>query len=1027
MESPLQQYNTAFRDLLAQLNPAQARAVRQTEGPVLVIAGPGTGKTQVLATRIGAILLETDARPQNILCLTFTDAGARAMRERLLDMIGPEAHRVPVFTFHAFCNRIIQENLEIFGRGDIEPLSELERVEMIREMLEQLDPEHPLRSGKKQAFFYEQHLSELFSNMKKEGWTAGLVRRAVDVFLRELPQNEAFIYQKNNKFGKKGEPKTAKVLDITEKMERLKAAADLYPKFQYQLERKGRYEYEDMLLWVLKAFEAHEALLRQYQERCQYILVDEYQDTNGAQNQLIGQLINFWEAPNVFIVGDDDQSIYEFQGARLRNLIEFYHKHQPALLTVLLETNYRSSQNILDAASRLIAHNEMRAVMLLDKALNDKKLQAFQDAEGEALVHVYESHLHETADVAARIASLLQSGVPPDEIAVLYARHKNALRLMQWFDKKNIPYSTKRPVNLLDLPLIQQLRDLLRYVQDELQAPYSGDYRLFRLLHASWWNLHPLDIAELAIDLRRENEAFFRNAGKKVPGMPMAPFHAPREVLRALNQWIADATRVSLPAWMEQLYRETGILHWAFQQPDKIWWLQVLHTFLDFINREVARNPRFSLDRLLRLLDNMDDNHLPLELLQQVRPGGGVQLRTAHAAKGLEYEYVFLIDCTTEDWEPGARQNSRRFALPESLTYSGEEDAEEARRRLFYVAMTRAKHHLYLSYSQSDWSGKALEQTRFVDETGLPKIHLPANPALMTELQIGLLLEPAQPNITLPEKDRLDALLADFSLNVTALNRYLRCPIAFYYSDVLRIPEAMREDAAYGIAMHEALRQFFNQMKNGAPPPTQLVALFEQQMAHFQGYFSPHGFLQRKNLGSRYLNRYALEQVPYWRKRAVVERKIDRVEINGVPISGVIDKIEWTDQGIRLVDYKTGAPDAKKLAPPNDAEPYGGVYWRQLLFYQLLIEASRVYPEKVVQTSISWLEPDKKGNFVYSDALIEPENLSWMRALIEDTWQKIQARAFSTGCGRPDCSWCAMHRNRDMSVSLSGEEDGLDD
>jgi DNA helicase-2/ATP-dependent DNA helicase PcrA len=163
METPLQQYNAAFLDALNQLNPAQKQAVDQTEGPVLVIAGPGTGKTHVLATRIGKILLDTDARAQNILCLTFTDAGARAMRERLLSIIGPEAHRVPVFTFHAFCNRVIQENIELFGRGDLEPLSDLERVEVIRQLLENLPADHLLRAGKKLAFFYEKQIAYVYN------------------------------------------------------------------------------------------------------------------------------------------------------------------------------------------------------------------------------------------------------------------------------------------------------------------------------------------------------------------------------------------------------------------------------------------------------------------------------------------------------------------------------------------------------------------------------------------------------------------------------------------------------------------------------------------------------------------------------------------------------------------------------------------------------------------------------------------------------------------------------------------------
>ncbi|HND87425.1 MAG TPA: UvrD-helicase domain-containing protein, partial [Saprospiraceae bacterium] len=317
----LQRYNDAFRAFLDTLNAAQRQAVEQIEGPVLVLAGPGTGKTHLLTARIGNILLRTDARAQNVLCLTFTDAGASAMRQRLLQRIGPEAHRVPIYTFHAFCNRVIQDNAEYFGRGSIEPVTDLERIEIIRQLLHKLPTDHPLRAGYKDPCQFETHLHDLFSNMKKEGWKAGHVISRTDAFLKSLPTHPDYIYQRNTREHKKGDPKTAQIQDITQKLERLKAAADLYPKYLTAMQRSGRYEYEDMLLWVIKAFEKNEALLRTYQERYHYLLVDEFQDTNGAQYRLLQMLINFWDTPNIFIVGDDDQSIYEFQGARLENLL----------------------------------------------------------------------------------------------------------------------------------------------------------------------------------------------------------------------------------------------------------------------------------------------------------------------------------------------------------------------------------------------------------------------------------------------------------------------------------------------------------------------------------------------------------------------------------------------------------------------------------------------------------------------------------------------------------------------------------
>ncbi len=447
----LQQRNKAFRDFLSTLNPAQRAAVEKTEGPTLVIAGPGTGKTHILAARIGNILLNTDARAQNILCLTFTDAGANAMRKRLLAQIGPEAHRVPIYTFHGFCNRVIQENTEHFGSGELEPLTDLERIEIVRELLTKLPVEDPLRAGYKDVFQCENQLRDLFSNMKKEGWTPGFVLKKTNEFLQGLPTNPDYIYQKKFGTAAKGDPKLIAIADMTAKLERLKSAADLFPKYQTALEIAGRYEFEDMLLWVNRAFEKNEALLRTYQERYQYILVDEFQDTNGAQFNLLIQLLDFWDIPNIFIVGDDDQSIYEFQGARLANLLHFSQRYRDGLDIIVLEENYRSTQDILDAAKNVVEHNQLRAIDKLEGGLT-KSLHAHSPSMSQPLVHAYKTRLHELAGIVDKIDQMVKTGVKPSDIAVLYSQHKQVLPLQSLLGKKGIPFQTKRPVNILEVP-----------------------------------------------------------------------------------------------------------------------------------------------------------------------------------------------------------------------------------------------------------------------------------------------------------------------------------------------------------------------------------------------------------------------------------------------------------------------------------------------------------------------------------------------------------------------------------------------
>jgi len=355
-----QTYNEHFLKILAQLNVAQQEAVEQIEGPVLVIAGPGTGKTHILSARIGRILMKTDTRAYNILCLTFTDAGVKAMRERLLQFIGPEAHRVHIYTFHSFCNNIIQDNPSLFGAHGLEPISELEQVELLQQILQELPITHPLKRGRSDIYFYLSHLQDLFKMMKREHWTVELISEKIKAYLEDLPNRSAYIYQINRKEIKKGDLKIAQLEEEQLRMERLKAAIELFPIYLQRMKRLRRYDYEDMILWVLNVFEKNQSLLRRYQEQYLYFLVDEYQDTNGAQNKVLQKLMDFWESPNIFIVGDDDQSVYEFQGARLKNLSDFYERYESEVELVMLTDNYRSSQMLLDTAFEVIEQNEKR-------------------------------------------------------------------------------------------------------------------------------------------------------------------------------------------------------------------------------------------------------------------------------------------------------------------------------------------------------------------------------------------------------------------------------------------------------------------------------------------------------------------------------------------------------------------------------------------------------------------------------------------------------------------------------------------
>jgi DNA helicase II / ATP-dependent DNA helicase PcrA len=1043
----LSAYNEAFLQALQQLNEQQRQAVDQIEGPVLVIAGPGTGKTHILSSRVGRILLETDAQAHNILCLTFTEAGVSAMRQRLLEFIGPEAHRLPIYTFHSFCNAIIQDNLELFGRQDLEPVSDLERVELIRSVLDGLPPEHPLRRGQNDAYFYESHLQALFQQMKAERWTAARVHQAIDAYLQSLPQREEFMYKVKRGAFNKGDLKQSKIDAERDKMERLRAAVDLFPAYQGAMQQAGRYDYDDMILWVLQAFEQHEFLLRTYQERYLYLLIDEYQDTNGAQNAIIRQLVAYWDLPNLFIVGDDDQSIYEFQGARLKNLADFYRDYQHGLSLVLLQQNYRSTQPILDASLELIQHNQIRIVNSLQDIEIEKILLAQErlasGAHPPPLIRSFPQPLQEEVWLVEELQRLREAGFPLEETAVIYAKHRQVEGVMELLEKRGIPYQTRRRVNILRLPLLQNLRQMLEYFAAEFRRPYSGEHLLFQILHFPYFGIAPDDIARLSMHLAKlpaENRPGWRDVLREEAHWEQLGLDS-RAELRAFARFqhhlLSHYASLSAPAFVERLLNRSGLLAYVLKEEEKAWRLQVLRSFLDFVRQEAARRPRLTVGGLLDLLRSMDANRLPIEVNESVYAREGVHLLTAHSAKGLEFRQVFLLDCTRKPWEPRSRGSSFRFSLPDTLTLSGEEDPLEARRRLFYVAMTRAKERLSISYATTDRKGKTTNRAVFVEEL-VQRAELKVQEESVAEERLLeaealRLAERQPPQLPQQEHERVEAMLEGFQLSVSALNRYLKCPLGFYYENVLRAPVLMREAAHYGTAMHNALERYFERMKTDKeqrfPPLATLLELFEREMERRRGFFARAEFDRRLEAGRYNLEQYRSYHLNRWNKQVLLEYRPRNVEVEGVPVTGSIDKLEQIGaDGARVVDYKTGSQSAQKLQRPSEVRPMGGSYWRQLVFYKLLYENHPANTRVVKSAAISYLEPSRSGAMLEREVTFEPEDALMVRQLVKDTYARIKAHDFYTGCGETDCPWCNFVRNSVLPNTFAQPDiEALDD
>jgi DNA helicase-2/ATP-dependent DNA helicase PcrA len=1039
-------YNQQFEQVLAELNAEQRRAVDKIDGPVLVVAGPGTGKTHILAARVGRILQQTDTPAHSILCLTFTDAAVQAMRKRLLTFIGPEAHRVQIFTFHSFCNMVVQDNLERFGLTDLEPISDLERVELLRQMIDELPVGNPLKRTSGDPYLYEKYLKDLFSHMKSENWSPAYMERAIQTYLDDLPNREEYRYKRRSGEYEKGDLKQAQIDDQQERMDKLRAGVRLYDRFQQLMRQHKRYDYDDMILWVLEGFRKYPGLLRFYQERYLYFLVDEYQDTNGAQNAVLHQLISYWDQPNVFIVGDDDQSIYEFQGARLKNITDFFNRFRSDLEVVVLKENYRSTQNILDDARELIDRNEKRILKLLEELELDKVLVASHpERKKEAVptrVLEFGDRVQQDAYIVQAIKELQGQGVPSDEIAVLFAQHKQANDLRRLLREEGIPFQARRVFNVLDVPLIRQVRLFLEYLEREFREPYSGEHLLFQLLHAGFWGIPPRWLAKTA---RREALQEERTPWRDLLSDPayregedadlQDRLAATGELLETL---LADWVNLPLPRLLERLLTRARVIDFGLAQDDPAWQTQVLRSFMDFVKGEVERQPRLRAGELLETFDRMDANRIALPLQWAGTQPEGVQLLTAHSAKGLEFAHVFVYDASQSFWEPGKRSGGHRFSYPDTLTFSGEEDAEEAKRRLFYVAATRAKVGLTITYSVRKPNGKEDLRALFVDEwlagNGQEAERIEMADEVVQTAQLLSLRESEPPQLEHPlPREAVEALLEGMELSITGLNTFLRCPLSFFYRDVLRVPSLQSEAACYGTAMHAALQRQFERMLRHKdrvfPGKEVLVQDFERAWAGYRGYVSPAAYERRLEAGRTYLAQYFDQYADSWGTEVRPEFYVRNVEIEGVPVKGVVDRLELiNDLEVKVLDYKTGKASKDKLRGPTKGKPEGTAYWRQLVFYKLLVEGFRRPLYRVKQVGLSYLEPDADGQFPEVWQSVSMEDQAVLKGLIRSAWERIQDHDFYTGCGEDHCEWCQFVENNEHLQDLSDlEAERMDD
>jgi len=986
-----------FLSAYQKLNIKQKEAVDAIEGPVMVIAGPGTGKTQILTLRVANILAKTDTPADAILSLTFTEAAAANMRRRLVALIGSKGYYAQISTFHGFCNKLIQEYPDYFPAivGAVHA-SDPEQIGLIRAIIEKNHFQNIKPFGDK--FFYVTTLLASIRELKREGVSA---EKFAEILKKEAAEFEATPDKIHIKGAHQGKMK-GEYRDWQREIEKNRELLLVYQEYQKALAEKRLYDFEDMILETVRAMEADENFRLTLQERYQYILVDEHQDTNGAQNKVLEFLGSYYENPNLFVVGDEKQAIFRFQGASLENFLYFQKKY-PKCRLISLEENYRSTQAILDSAQSVIENN---------KAKISSQLRSQKNYDGRKIsITPFILPEAELTFLADTILEKIKMGEPAREIAVLYRENKDALALADFLEKTQVSFVVESNQNILEDLEIQKAILLLEAIQN-----YGNSEKLAAALHINFLGVHPLDVYALLERGRVEN--LFRLISH-ADSLSLLKLEKPEKLLALgenFRRWKEKSANLPFLEFFELVARESGFLAHLLSASDYLGKMEKLGTFYDEARKFAGNRGEYRLKDFLTHLEILREHKTPIKAT--VTPSiNSVRLMTAHRAKGLEFNTVFLIGATDGHW--GNKRSISQFKLPlETTVKAGELEKNEDERRLFYMALTRAREEVFISYALKSWEGREQVPSQFVGEIKPElKIELSGQPFEEKFLKNRAMLfaERQKPAADIREAEFVKELFLERGLSVSALNNYLTCPWRYFYQNLIRIPKEPSVQQRYGTAMHAALQKFFNARKAGQLAEENfLVERFWEALNSFPlAEIDKEAFRQK---GEKTLRAYYQFYKDKWNYNTITEYRIPGVDLaEGVRLTGVFDKLELhpsTSSGymqeVVVVDYKSKQPESRN-AIEGKAASSDGNYKRQLVFYKLLLDADPQKKFKMASAVIDFLEPNERGIFKQEQfEILDTEVEELKKVILAAADEIVNLKFWDKQCGEKDCEFCKL-------------------
>lgn len=968
-----------FKKAIAKLNAQQSKAVQQTEGPVLVLAGPGTGKTEVLAVRIGYILEQQPINPYNILCLTFSNAGVTAMRKRLKELIGETAEQVEISTFHAFSNKLIMKNAadQLKGKSLI---TDAQRSMLIEKLIvDHLAPEDPTAlkpaSGKKIST-----LAGIFATLKQEGLTREeIIAHAHYCIENILPYEKEYLRQ-NNELNADGRKLRDKILHFSDKI------SAMYEAYCNELENRDKIEFEDMLAEAIILLQSNPQLLASQRENYLYILVDEFQDTNKKQIALLDLLVSGNMEPNLFVVGDDDQCIYRFQGASSLNFDWMRKKFHGNLQTIVLDTNYRSTAVLLQEAFGLIRRNANRQPEKEQALIAGNSRYEEMDPILPTF-RSYENAEQEACAIAKQIAEQLNNGKKAEEIAILARRHYDLEPIKKWLPLYNIAWqSNQNTSNLLNGLYGQTLFYLLLFIknQDNIGYNAAGFFTQLMLLKSN------ANGAALV-------KAFLKSRNEKNYNLYEWLKHQPHEIeyFKEMVESIDELLSVRDQQVNERMLDLMDTAVWCglgidLLEEEKRSWRAFVQSFLETDKYKTLS----SLGDLLWYHDQQKIT-IKVESNEQTLDDDAVVLSTIHGSKGLQYDTVYVIACHNKNWED--RDDRGSVKVPDLLNryISPEADSEDDMRKLIYVACTRAETELHVSMHRRNASDKEISMTTLLNGFGL---HSNVELEIVEEFELP---EIVCDNYSVKVDEELMKLIKQkvesFEISPTSTGTWCKCQNEFFFTQVLKIGGFFNEAASFGTVVHNVLQGYASNPNRDLIPG--LINQLIDQEINKQKHLFHSTHIDKYKRYAQWLIPHYLSSNPITSTPEHIEAELHAVIDGDVKIKGKLDRIDVDGDLIKVVDYKTGRYK-ETLKPFVSIEEPGTQYWRQAMIYSMLIRENF---NKNSSISFEFHYPEiEQGIYSFHEPEQEGFN-NWLKEI----WESTKSLTFNQACDDPGCVYCA--------------------